>query len=96
MTLLDENLGVPLKEQSYAEDCTFSFRTIWVSSFTYQEDRGTHVFWVLECNRCILCGSRTRLVWKGVDFERLLVLLGEFHHHFLVSTISLLIFSCRF
>ena len=30
MTLLDENLGVPLKEQSLREDCTFSVRVIWV------------------------------------------------------------------
>ncbi|GJJ15789.1 hypothetical protein Clacol_010067 [Clathrus columnatus] len=29
MTLLDPNLGVPLKERSYAENCDFSLRTIW-------------------------------------------------------------------
>ncbi|KAF8581555.1 PSS-domain-containing protein [Ramaria rubella] len=29
MTLLDSDLGVPLKEQSYADDCSFNLKTIW-------------------------------------------------------------------
>ncbi|KZV90008.1 PSS-domain-containing protein [Exidia glandulosa HHB12029] len=29
MTLLDPNLGVPLPEKSYAEDCTFTFANVW-------------------------------------------------------------------
>ena len=30
MVLLDPKLGVPLPEKSYAEDCAFTFRNIWV------------------------------------------------------------------
>lgn len=30
MVLLDSNLGKPLPEKNYAEDCTFNFTTIWV------------------------------------------------------------------
>lgn len=30
MTVLDPNLGVPLPEKSYAEDCSFTFATVWV------------------------------------------------------------------
>jgi phosphatidylserine synthase 2 len=31
MTLMDPKLGVPLPEKSYAEDCSLSFKTLWVS-----------------------------------------------------------------
>jgi phosphatidylserine synthase 2 len=30
MTFIDPNLGVPLPEKSYAEDCTLTPMTIWV------------------------------------------------------------------
>jgi len=35
MKYLDPNLGVPLPEKSYAEDCTFSLATIWVCFFRF-------------------------------------------------------------
>jgi phosphatidylserine synthase 2 len=30
MKVLDPNLGVPLPEKSYADDCTFSVSNVWV------------------------------------------------------------------
>lgn len=30
MTYIDPNLGRPLPEKNYAEDCTFTFSTVWV------------------------------------------------------------------
>lgn len=30
MTLIDPNLGVPLPEKNYAEDCALTAKTIWV------------------------------------------------------------------
>lgn len=30
MTYIDSNLGVPLPEKNYAEDCSFTFQNIWV------------------------------------------------------------------
>ena len=30
MVLLDSNLGVPLPEKSYGDDCSLSWKTIWV------------------------------------------------------------------
>jgi phosphatidylserine synthase 2 len=30
MTLIDSTLGVPLPEKSYAEDCSFTPRNVWV------------------------------------------------------------------
>lgn len=30
MTYIDSNLGVPLPEKSYADDCSLSWITIWV------------------------------------------------------------------
>ena len=32
MIYIDPSLGVPLPEKSYAEDCSFNFKTIWVST----------------------------------------------------------------
>lgn len=32
MVLLDSNLGVPLPEKNYAEDCSLTWETIWVSN----------------------------------------------------------------
>jgi phosphatidylserine synthase 2 len=33
MTLIDPNLGVPLPEKSYAEDCSLTVTNVWVRPF---------------------------------------------------------------
>jgi phosphatidylserine synthase 2 len=37
MKALDPSLGVPLAEKSYADDCSFTPTTLWVSFFTIIE-----------------------------------------------------------
>lgn len=39
MMLLDSNLGKPLAEKSYAEDCSFNLTTIWVGCFLCQQPK---------------------------------------------------------
>ncbi|ELU35520.1 PSS domain-containing protein [Rhizoctonia solani AG-1 IA] len=35
MTYIDPNLGVPLPEKSYAEDCALTASNLWVSIFPF-------------------------------------------------------------
>lgn len=35
MVLLDSNLGKPLPEKNYADDCSLNFATIWVRIFPF-------------------------------------------------------------
>jgi hypothetical protein len=61
MTLIDSNLGTPLPEKSYAEDCSLTAANIWVRTFLgfcFQRPKG-----IVECSRHILCCSCSGLVW---------------------------------
>lgn len=46
ITLIDPKLGVPLPEKSYAEDCAFSPRTVWVWSFFFTTSYHTTTYCV--------------------------------------------------
>lgn len=80
MKYLDSSLGKPLPEKSYAENCEFTARNIWVRERApFITDQLIAVVCPFsECHRYILPGARTGVVWKGVDLEGLLVLLGAF------------------
>ena len=43
MVLLDSNLGVPLEEKSYAEDCTLTWLTLWVSGACHTGQNSTEL-----------------------------------------------------
>ena len=63
MTLIDPTLGVPLPEKSYAEDCSFTPRNIWV--------RGSHSFLnphvrLNAPSRTLLTYSVSPMRWDGL------------------------------
>ena len=65
MTFIDSNLGVPLPEKNYAEDCTLTPSTLWVWRHAVcrakiNETLG-HFF------RYLLLSAYSRLVWEGHD-----------------------------
>lgn len=81
MKYLDPNLGRPLPEKSYAENCELTVENLWVSNTRRVVPRGfspslTHA--AEERARYILHRTRAGLVRQGVDPARLLVLLGMF------------------
>jgi hypothetical protein len=61
MTLIDPNLGVPLPEKSYAEDCALTTRNIWVSQCNIL--KYNHLILYLECDRYFLSSACFGMVW---------------------------------
>jgi Phosphatidyl serine synthase len=78
MTYLDPNLGRPLPEKNYAENCAFTPQNVWVTVFFHFASVPFLDMSCAECHRHILFGTHIRLVWESFDLARLLVLLGKF------------------
>jgi phosphatidylserine synthase len=81
MTYLDPNLGRPLPEKSFAENCAFTPQNVWVTVFSLSLHPLIDTSRV-GCRRHILFRTHIRLVWESSDLARLLVLLGKFHDQF--------------
>lgn len=74
LTYIDSNLGVPLPEKSYAEDCSLTPKTLWVwPSFILLSSDFQRI---LECDRYLLLSACSGMVREGNDSTGLLVLLG--------------------
>ena len=76
MKLLDPSLGVPLVEKDYSRHCDFTFRNVWVCTIINVDWSPNIDQYAVEHNRLLLLRTYPGVVWEGVDFERLLVLLG--------------------
>ena len=75
LTYIDSNLGVPLPEKSYAEDCSLTPQTLWVWPFFIPVSFRPFQR-ILECDRYLLLGACSGMVREGNDSTGLLVLLG--------------------
>ena len=82
MRFLDPSLGVPLPEKSYAENCEFMVKNVWVSvplrtcSFVRRPDTCADGRRNVERSRHLLSRTCAGLVRQGPYSQGLLVLLG--------------------
>jgi hypothetical protein len=81
MTLIDSNLGVPLPEKSYAENCELTPTAFWVSESPSEHGGFLIALFLLGCVGHLLCRPCARMVRESHDLARLLVLLGVYLYH---------------
>jgi hypothetical protein len=92
MTIIDPNLGVPLPEKSYAENCELTPTVFWVSASP--SEKRWFPYRLLGCVGYLLCRSCPRVVRQSHDLARLLVLLGARFTDRRRVFFLLLIFTC--
>lgn len=100
MRFLDPSLGVPLPEKSYAENCEFTVKNVWVSvplrtcSFARRPDTCADGRRNVERSRHLLSRTCAGLVRQGPNSQGLLVLLGESHKPCLLASILGFLAAC--
>lgn len=79
MKYLDPTLGRALPEKSYAENCEFTARNVFVCTIVFIIIISPLILRTLHVgrHRHILSCPRARVVWQSADPARLLVLLGK-------------------